>query len=413
MVRLNIQLDRYVFVAGSHVIGRIQIKSDNSNFKVEALEVFLLGTEEIPEKSGTTTICDIKESLFTPETNKNHPIFKDNHVQKGSSYVPFSVQIPENLPSSIETSKNKITYRLTGRIKGSKDSVEVSRLVEVYETLTTEEKEKSLVPTKHVLEKFPIREGFAQVTVHTNKTFYPSGDFVLLLFDIDNQSKSKIEGIKVVFVQKRILYLKSKTGAPKEKSSEKILGEKEFKELETQFGGFEKRQVEIIFALPTTHRIKKSPHLEMSFLLRITLQTSGKQPTFDLPLEVLNPLSIIPPPVEWFLNIPLTRRASHVVEEEEELPAPEDEKEKETEKEKEKEKEEEEEPISNIKHQIFPQLPRKSAVALEDFSDPDGITFRKGDTIILFSWFVATWEGKNTMNNTKGPFPKELVQATS
>jgi len=38
--------------------------------------------------------------------------------------------------------------------------------------------------------------------------------------------------------------------------------------------------------------------------------------------------------------------------------------------------------ITNKNH-IFPQLPRKNATALEDYHDPDGISFKRGDTIIV------------------------------
>lgn len=83
---------------------------------ISSIFFFFLHIIEISEKTGTTAVCDIKELVFTSDPNKNHAVLKDNHVQKGVSYIPFSIALPENLPSSIETSKNKIIYRLNGFI---------------------------------------------------------------------------------------------------------------------------------------------------------------------------------------------------------------------------------------------------------------------------------------------------------
>eukprot|EP01135_Chromosphaera_perkinsii_P003566 Nk52_evm24s248 gene=Nk52_evmTU24s248 len=189
---INLEMNQNCGVSGQSVFGRMKLKIKR-DIKVLGMEVEFVGEEILPKKSGNRLITKIRNNIVqTPEMEKSSGRSIAGRVSKGTYIVPFSLRLPEKLPSSFSVSGYKVEYTLGCRIASDEGVfAEYVRFAIVESESASPLPEPQLYSAKG---KF-FWGGGREITLFAqlqNASSICSGDPIILKIAVDNLSSKKL-----------------------------------------------------------------------------------------------------------------------------------------------------------------------------------------------------------------------------
>ncbi|KAK9768507.1 hypothetical protein K7432_000785 [Basidiobolus ranarum] len=322
-VKTRIHLNNPLCVGGFSIHGQLEVEcSTEDKLRLGKIGVEVIGFEEIVDrpniKRGISTRCNrhiflvLSTILQSPETGaapelSMNPPGEDGlwPTRKGKVFLPFTLNLPETIPSVFSNQFSEIRYIIAG-------SVEVAfhnrkrNLVTHHEATVYEGIELSM-ELPHLL-KFPVvtecqrqiflgGKGMIKVQCFLQRQIWPAGNEVPVGIRIRNETRRKISAIKLSLVQYFKAYSAKNLSEPVV-AYQTTLASQVCKSKSILIGldnGVE-RECTLRLQIPSEVRtIRRSRLLDVSYVIKVTLIRTLNSIILELPLLIAHQVSIEPP----------------------------------------------------------------------------------------------------------------------
>ncbi|RHZ80562.1 hypothetical protein Glove_134g84 [Diversispora epigaea] len=314
-LKLHVLLDSTIYTAGGILTGRLVLTSATSkSLKLGEISCELTAYEELNTREYTASQSFLSSRLVfqssnLPPSNAVHgpPLNGYWTAKKGKTTFPFAFKIPIDAPSSMEYGSNaSLRYIVTGVIQfmnnGKQDTIFKSKGAFVVEAW---DRDNSIYrqPIDAVNMKQLWMGGSGAVLLEATliETLFQSGGNVSIKVRVKNDTKRRVQGIKVA-ITKKLLILANKI--KKEVDQVKIVGEtvseEWFKNKDFLFDCGEDRSTTVHIHVPKNIRtIRNTALFEVicHVVVSLYLGPLTKDLTVVLPVYIAHSASLQPAPV--------------------------------------------------------------------------------------------------------------------
>jgi hypothetical protein len=225
-------------------------------------------------------------------------------ANKGKTVFYFAFDIPGDAPASFEfQSLSKLVYQVTGYVRfkygSTSDTLITSKEARIADRWDIE-KEQQLsesVTATNERKLFMGGDGAVQLQSIISSNFVTSGTNISIQVRVKNETKKRIQGIKIAFVRRLMMVCTSSD--PAEEGTVKIVDEtvssQSYKDKEFMYDQGEERTSIIHIPIPAkAYTVQKTSLSEIAWRLSVSLTMPGilsKDLTIDLPLRICHPIS--------------------------------------------------------------------------------------------------------------------------
>lgn len=317
-LKLQVSLDSTIYTAGGILTGRIVLASTTSrSLKLGEISCELTAYEELTTRDYTASQSFLSSRLVFQSTNlpPSNAVYgpKDNGfwtAKKGKTTFPFAFKIPIDAPSSVKYGNNaSLKYTVTGVIQFinvSKDNKE-DTLFKSKEAFVVEAWDsynpiyKTPVDAVNMKQLWMGGSGAVMIESSLVETLFQSGGNVSVKVRVKNDTKRRVQGLKVAILQ-RLFILANKV--KKEIDEVKIVGEtvaeEWFKDKDFCFDSGEDRTTTVHIHVPKNVRtIRNTALFEVQCYVVVSLYLGPftKDLTVHLPVNIAHSASIQPVPI--------------------------------------------------------------------------------------------------------------------
>ncbi|CAB4489603.1 unnamed protein product [Rhizophagus irregularis] len=314
-LKLHVLLDSTIYTAGGILTGRLALTSSTArSIKLGEISVELTAFEELSVKEYTASQSFLSSRLVfqsenLPPSNAVHGP-KDNGywtAKKGKTTFPFAFKIPVDAPSSVTyASLASLKYVVTGVVQFFNNN-KADTLFKSKEALIVEAWDGQNPIYKQPVNETNMKQlwmgGSGAVTLEgtLSETLFQSGGNVSVQVRVKNETKRRVQGIKVAITHK-LLILANKH--KKEIDDVKVVGdtitEEWFKNKDFLFDCGEDRSTTIHMNVPRNARtIRNTALFEVVCFIVVSLYLGPftKDLTVHLPVYIAHSASLQPAPI--------------------------------------------------------------------------------------------------------------------
>ncbi|KAI9092801.1 hypothetical protein DFS34DRAFT_276046 [Phlyctochytrium arcticum] len=316
-LKINVLLDSTIYVAGGNLHGRMEVISSSSkSLRLGEISVELNGYEEVTDKDygrsqGFLSARIVFQGERMPPSNAVRGPADGGYwlANKGKTTFPFAFRLPEDAPSSYAYQNlASLRYVITGVIQyqqnGKSDSLFRSKEAFVVENWKANH---SMVVDRPIRARNRRKAWFGgsgevQLEGTTQKSFFCSGNDVYVEVRVKNDSKCRVQGIKLSLVRK-LMMLREGTTAEDPLNDVKIfsesVAESSFKEKDFIFDPGEERANILNVHIPRFMRTVRNTALAevgCRVLISLNMGAFNKDLAIELPINICHSASILPPP---------------------------------------------------------------------------------------------------------------------
>ncbi|CAG8442040.1 1228_t:CDS:2 [Dentiscutata heterogama] len=311
-LKLQVSLDSTIYTAGGILTGRLVLASTTSrSLKLGEISCELTAYEELTTRDCTASQSFLSSRLVFQSTNlpPSNAVYgpKDNGfwtAKKGKTTFPFAFKIPIDAPSSVKYGNNaNLKYVVTGVIQfinvakdNKEDTLYKSKEAFVVEAWDSNNPiYKTPVDAVNMKQLWMGGPGAVMIESSLVETLFQSGGNVSVKVRVKNDTKRRVQGLKVAILQ-RLLILANK--AKKEIDEVKIVGEtvaeEWFKDKDFCFDCGEDRTTTVHIHVPKDVRsIRNTALFEVVCYVVVSL----KDLTVHLPVNIAHSASLQPVPI--------------------------------------------------------------------------------------------------------------------
>ncbi|KAJ3278375.1 hypothetical protein HK104_002391, partial [Borealophlyctis nickersoniae] len=324
-LKIDIMLNSTTYVAGRYLHGRLEVEaSTNTKLKLGEIAVDLAGFEEITDKEYAASRSFLTARTIFQGANKPPSQAVRGQAENGywqankrKTTFPFSFKLPLDAPSSFAfQSVASLRYVVSGSVQyqynGRNDVLCRSKEAFVVEYWRANHPDMREEPIRARNHRRVWMGGAGEVHLEgTIKTsLFVSGNDVYVEVRVKNESKRRVQGIRMSLVRKLLMIREGTPVAADIANDVKILtesvAEKQFKERDFIFDPGEERSSIIHINIPThaispqrfIRTVRNTALAEIACRVVVTLSmgTFFKDLTIELPINICHSASIQPPP---------------------------------------------------------------------------------------------------------------------
>ncbi|CAG8435711.1 1495_t:CDS:2 [Ambispora gerdemannii] len=326
-LKLHVLLDSTIYTAGGTLNGRLVLTCSTSrSVKLGEISAELTAYEELSTREYTATQSFLSSRLVfqgsnLPPSNAVHGARDENGfwlAKKGKTTFPFSFKIPIDAPSSVVFgSVASLRYVVTGVMQlfynNREDTIFKSKEAFVVEAWDGQNPEyKQSVEGMNMKQLWMGGNGPVMLEGTLIETLFTSGGNVSAQVRVRNDTKRRVQGIKLGILQKLIILAnKNKKEADDTKVVSETVAEEWFKNKDFLFDCGEDRTTTVNLHVPNTVRtIRNTALFEVTCHIVVSLYLGPftKDLTVELPASICHSASLQPPPVA---NVELNHFPNH------------------------------------------------------------------------------------------------------
>ncbi|TPX38614.1 hypothetical protein SeMB42_g00942 [Synchytrium endobioticum] len=313
-LRITVLLDATIFVAGGTIHGRLELTCSTSrSIRLGLIEVQLQGYEEINDRDLAATQSFLSSNIVfqgdnrPPSTAVRGPKQDGFWVaNKGKTTFPFAFRLPPDAPSSFDfQTLASLKYVVTGVVHyeeaGAIETMLKSKNAFVVEHWkTTHPNLVDVVVTDEAVGQVFLG-GTGQVTLQgaIHKCFYQSGSDVYVEARVKNETRRRVQGVKVQLMRKLVmLQHATKRGPYDTKVIAEPVADAVFREKVNIYDPGEDRSNMLHVHIPPYVRTVSNTALaEVAVSVQVILSTGilSKDIMIELPIDVCHAASASPP----------------------------------------------------------------------------------------------------------------------
>ncbi|KND03682.1 uncharacterized protein SPPG_01150 [Spizellomyces punctatus DAOM BR117] len=316
-LKVNVLLDSTIYVAGGNLHGRMEIiSSTNKSLKLGEISVELNGFEEVSDKDYERSQAFLSARIVfqgerMPPSNAVRGPGENGFWQanKGKTTFPFAFRLPNDAPSSYAYQNiSSLRYVVTGVVQykqnGRSDSLFRSKEAFVVENWKANHMDITDEPIRAKNHRKVWFGGAGEVQLEgtIQKSFFCSGNDVYVELRVKNDSKRRVQGIKLSLIRK-LMMLREGTSAQDPLNDVKMFSESvsetTFKEKDFIFDPGEERANILNIHIPRFVRTVRNTALAevaCRVIIALNMGTFNKDLVIELPINVCHSASILPPP---------------------------------------------------------------------------------------------------------------------
>ncbi|TPX31481.1 hypothetical protein SmJEL517_g05187 [Synchytrium microbalum] len=325
-LKINVLLDATIFVAGGTLHGRLELTCSTSrSIRMGLIEVQLQAYEgksyvkapndQINDKELASSQSFLSSNIVfqgprTPPSNAVRGPNEDGFWQanKGKTTFPFSFRLPEDSPSSFTfQTMAALKYVITGVVQYEENSqIETmfkSKDAFVVENWkTTHPNIVDIEVTDETVGQL-FMGGIGQVTLQgaIRKCFFQSGSDVYVETRVKNDTRRRVQGLKVQLVRKLVMLRQSNKRGPLDtKVIAEPVSEAIFRERDNIYDpGEDRSNVLHVHIPPYVRTVSNTALAEVAVSLQVIISMGmlSKDIMIELPIDVCHGASVNPPPI--------------------------------------------------------------------------------------------------------------------
>ncbi|KAG0347764.1 hypothetical protein BG004_007020 [Podila humilis] len=320
-VRIQLTFDRPYFNAGGELSGRLEIQCSSSrSVMLSDMIIELLGYEALSKDHLTPKIFhktilrlqDIRHASQAVQENVEPDAEGYWLARKGRTIFPFRLNIQDTLPNSYESKIGQVRYVASAiawmKVHNSKEAVNHSREVFIYETWTTDDitqARRKSVKADTSKRLFLGGDGSLEMYAELTRAMVSSGGIAYVNVGVKNLTKKKIMGIKLS-LWRHITTSHSRSSVSsgysangnREQDNVKNYSEIIYKGEDYAFDNDDPRLVVLPVYVPSgVYSLRNTSFLHVQFFIQVSLLASmSKALTVELPLYITHASSWSDPP---------------------------------------------------------------------------------------------------------------------
>lgn len=290
-VKVEILFDHTIAVAGGFVTGMVEIKCEETQ-QLQELLLNLSGTESIAKTEKSRSIV----TLYTV-------LSRQKVCATGKASFPFRFTLPDNLPSSFHSSHADVYYKVHATAKFIAGQVDSSKVVHIVEnaahTFAQSTRSPNIVSASGSKSFFLAGSGEVNADVSIAKSFFKTGEPIIINLLIENHTKKKVPFIKIQLV--RLITIGSAADL------EKVVYSISFNDKNVWVDSMESRALILhVEAIPSFNwSVLQTQLFKVHFALNVYLEAGGivsKPLKLTLPIRIAHGVSCQPTLIPSYID---------------------------------------------------------------------------------------------------------------